>query len=259
VDELFRITIPLEAAMIPLPNRQMQPGESWETSAGIIVSPKDGELSLALICTYEGLTKDKKAEAVVTIVGKVKALAAKFKDYEGEVTGKFGFDQKNGIITSGQLKLASPAGADLDSYVLDIDLTRVPGNPQKISLPPEPKNDPVAKAMVIFESNGSVSPKDPFDATLSDLKKKKHAHYKEFNVNLKQGKKYVIKLDSNAFDAVLKVFGPTGMQVGFDDNSGGGTNARIEYTAPVTGNFRIFAIAHAGKVGAFHLTVTEVP
>ena len=69
----------------------------------------------------------------------------------------------------------------------------------------------------------------------------------------------VIDLKRNAFDAFLRLAAPTGMLIAFDDNSGGGTNARITYRANATGMYRIFAISHNGKVGPFQLTVTENP
>jgi hypothetical protein len=259
-DEVYRVTAPLEAMMIPLPNKQVQPGESWETNVGIVVRPKkEGEVALKLKCTYEGLLKkDKKVEAIVTVAGKVEALNAEFKAYDGEVSGKYGFDPINGIITSGQLKLASPAGPDMDSYVLDIELTRVAGNPNNLKLPPDPKDVPVAKGKVIFETKGIVNNKDGADPAMSNPKKKQFAHYKAILVPLEAGKTYAIQIESTAFDPFLKVFQPGGMMVAQVGNMGPGTKVVGNITATANGNFTVWVISRNTNVGGFQLKVTEL-
>ena len=247
-----------EAALVPLPNRVVQPAETWKTSVPVMMRDKQktAEVQLVLTNTYEGiLTQGSRSEAVITLTGKLQARDQNFKRFEGEVTGKIGFDVAGGYISSAEVKLNTPDGSDKDfTYTLDIDLKRSAGNPLKIQLPQDPI---IAKAKTVLDRKDKLAASDPFDPSLSQPKKK--AHMKDYTVSMEAGKTYVIDLKSNAFDAFLRLGAPTGMFVAFDDNSGGGTNARITYRASATGMYRIFAISHNGKIGAFHLTVTENP
>jgi hypothetical protein len=259
LSQQFGIGMAYEAALAPLPNRVVQPAETWQTSVPVIMRDKQktAEVQLALTNTYEGiLAKGNRSEAIITLTGKLQARDQNFKRFEGEVTGKIGFDVAGGFISSAEVQLTSPDGSDKDfTYSLDIDLKRSAGNPLKIQLPPDPIT--VAKTKTVLDRKDRLAASDPFDPSLSQPKKK--AHMKDFTVNMEAGKTYVIDLKSTAFDAFLRLGAPTGMFVAFDDSSGGGTNARITYRASATGMYRVFAISHNGKVGPFQLTVTENP
>jgi len=83
---------------------------------------------------------------------------------------------------------------------------------------------------------------------------------KMYLVKLKGGTKYKITMSSEPVDSFLVVQDATGKQLGFDDDSGGGTkglDAQLELTAPKDGNYKIYAAALIGQ-GAFTLTVEPV-
>ena len=55
------------------------------------------------------------------------------------------------------------------------------------------------------------------------------------------GEQVTIEMRSANFDAFLGIYGPSATWVATDDNSGGGTNAKIVYTASVPGTYAIYA------------------
>jgi len=65
-----------------------------------------------------------------------------------------------------------------------------------------------------------------------------------------------VDLDSNDFDAYAILQNGNGERLAEDDDSGGGTNARIVYTLPYTGPYRILANTYKkGSFGAYTLSV----
>jgi hypothetical protein len=267
-DEQFHISEPLDAVMLPMPNSMKQPGDSWDsqpdTQAPIIfrVKGEDAQLNLLLNSTYEGLkTNDGRTEAIISIRGALRAIKAKDIALEGIVVGTIGFDSTNGFISSAQMRIASAPNDDKDTYSLDIEMTRVPGNPTGIKLPDAKNPDPVAKGKNILDKKDNVSFTDKFDPTMSMVnpKMKKLAHYKEYPIILQQGKKYNIKLETTSFDPCVKVLAPNGSLFAGDGKIGGGPVAQVNIPVQVSGTYRIYAIAFPGRTGNFHLTVTEVP
>jgi hypothetical protein len=86
---------------------------------------------------------------------------------------------------------------------------------------------------------------------------------KRFLINLDAGKSYQIDMKSRAFDSMLYLLDPDGMQVASDDDSGGNLDARIIYRPTKTGQYQIISTYYgfAGG-GEFTLTVeqkTETP
>jgi hypothetical protein len=73
-------------------------------------------------------------------------------------------------------------------------------------------------------------------------------------VKLTGGTKYRLEMTSDDFDAFLVVQDQGGKQLAFDDDSGGNLNAKLDFTAPADGTYKIFAAAFKG-VGKFTLTV----
>ncbi len=55
------------------------------------------------------------------------------------------------------------------------------------------------------------------------------------------GEQVTIEMQSPNFDAFLGLYGPSATWVATDDNSGGGTNAKIIFTAPSPGTYAIYA------------------
>jgi hypothetical protein len=78
-----------------------------------------------------------------------------------------------------------------------------------------------------------------------------------YNVRLVQGRTYIIDLRSNQFDAFLRLEDSTFRQVAEDDDGGDGTNARIVYRCPRSGQYRVIATSlHQGQ-GAYTLSIRE--
>ena len=74
---------------------------------------------------------------------------------------------------------------------------------------------------------------------------------------LAQGEKVQIDMSSTAFDPALDFYSSGTAPVAQDDNGGGGTSARITYTAPASGIYLIVATAPTpAQVGAYTLTTT---
>jgi hypothetical protein len=74
---------------------------------------------------------------------------------------------------------------------------------------------------------------------------------------LQAGKKYVIRMNSPAFDTLLRLKNPAGTVVAVNDDGGVGLNAQITYVPPVSGMYRIIATSYSpGATG--HYTVTVI-
>lgn len=79
-------------------------------------------------------------------------------------------------------------------------------------------------------------------------------------VYLREGEQLDVTMTSTAFDAKLFLFGEIASNDFFvsDDNSGGGTNARLTFTAPVTDFFVLRPTsALSGKTGAYSLSIVR--
>lgn len=81
------------------------------------------------------------------------------------------------------------------------------------------------------------------------------APHQVFHVKLLKGQSYVIDLASKDFDAYLILQNALGTLRAHDDDSGGGLNARIAFTAKADGIYRLVAAALDRKPGAFQLTI----
>ena len=78
-------------------------------------------------------------------------------------------------------------------------------------------------------------------------------------IYLAQGQQVQIDMTSTAFDPKLDLYLASGTPAGSDDNSGGGTSARIVYTAGAAGIFVIVpTAATASQVGAYTLSATSI-
>lgn len=88
------------------------------------------------------------------------------------------------------------------------------------------------------------------------------AYFKAYTVKLTAGKSYVLDMKSKDFDAFLVLELDDGGKrrwVTDDDDSGGERNAQIRFTPTVTGTYRIVATSYRLALGAFRVTVDEVP
>jgi hypothetical protein len=81
-----------------------------------------------------------------------------------------------------------------------------------------------------------------------------------YNYRMKAGTIYTIRMLSNQFDTYLRLEDPTGMTVAEDDDGDapGSLNAKIVYTAPQDGTYRIIATSFAPtQGGAYQLLITR--
>jgi predicted Zn finger-like uncharacterized protein len=113
-----------------------------------------------------------------------------------------------------------------------------------------------AGGAVILNVNEQLTVTDPFDRV------RLQSRAKTYMVNLTAGKTYQIDMTSNVIDPYLRLENPGGQEVAHDDDSGGFPNARIIYSCPQTGAYRIIATTFAAggtgaPTGPFTLKVQE--
>jgi hypothetical protein len=89
------------------------------------------------------------------------------------------------------------------------------------------------------------------------LDKARKKHCRGYDVQMNGGKPYVIDLMSKQFDAFLRLEDAAGKQLAQDDDSGGGTNARIRFKAPSSGVYCVIATSFGLETGMFDLKVRE--
>jgi hypothetical protein len=81
---------------------------------------------------------------------------------------------------------------------------------------------------------------------------------KVYRVFLKGGQVYTIDLISRAFDSYLRLEDPNGLHLMEDDDGGGYPNARIVYSVPTDGVYRIVATTfNPGAVGPYTLQIQQ--
>jgi formylglycine-generating enzyme required for sulfatase activity len=107
------------------------------------------------------------------------------------------------------------------------------------------------RGKIVFETKGVISSGDP---RFQDLP----FHTKTFQVRFRAGQTYRLTMNSNEIDSILLLEDSFGEPVAFDDDSGGGQNALLEYTAPRDDTYTVVAGAvKLKKSGPFVLVVLE--
>jgi hypothetical protein len=96
---------------------------------------------------------------------------------------------------------------------------------------------------------GKLSADDPKDKMWAKSPHKVH------EIKMTAGTAYQIDLASKAFDSFLRLEDAAGKELAQDDDSGGGLNARITFTAPKDGTYRVIVTNIDGKEGDYTLTV----
>jgi len=74
-------------------------------------------------------------------------------------------------------------------------------------------------------------------------------------VTMSPGQTYVIDLESNDFDAYLRILDSNGKQLASDDDSGDGLNARIRFAPPKEDTYQIVATRFASGQGNYVLKI----
>lgn len=93
-----------------------------------------------------------------------------------------------------------------------------------------------------------LDPKEPF----------RKLQHRSHEITLSQGRTYVISMTSTQFDTYLMVLDVNGRRLAFDDDSGEGTNARVNFTPPRTGLYRLIASTYSA-VGQGNYVITVAP
>lgn len=105
---------------------------------------------------------------------------------------------------------------------------------------------------VLFRKEERLASTDPLDGA------RIKSHHKAYNVELEAGKTYRIDLRSEVLDCFLRIEDAAGMQLAQDDDGGGMLNARLLFTPPATGTYRLIATTFKDRqVGPFVLTVVH--
>ncbi|HYX40197.1 MAG TPA: Calx-beta domain-containing protein, partial [Pyrinomonadaceae bacterium] len=125
-----------------------------------------------------------------------------------------------------------------------------------ISLSVSSSNCPTAPISVGGNASGALANTDcrlPADGSFLDA----------YTFSGTAGQQVAATLTSTSFDAFLILNSPTGTALASDDNSGGGTNARIPaatgfFTLPITGTYTIYAnAALVNQTGNYTLTLSS--
>lgn len=76
-----------------------------------------------------------------------------------------------------------------------------------------------------------------------------------YAVDMSAGEFVTIAMTSDEFDPWLRLLGPNGEEVAFNDDFGGTLNARIVYNVPISGEYTIIAKSFDEQGGAYDLKV----
>jgi hypothetical protein len=89
-----------------------------------------------------------------------------------------------------------------------------------------------------------------------------HGRFKVYQVRAEAGRRYVVRMDSDDFDAYLTLARPVGGVTDYirhDDDGGDGTNARLRFSVPASGTYLILAQSLGSEgTGAFTLALDTV-
>jgi S1-C subfamily serine protease len=252
-------------ASIPLPNRQLNPGDTWKTQRTVSLStavPEQATLDIG--CIYEGTRqRGGRAEAVITVAGTARTAAEQDHRVEGTVHGQAIFDLATGQFTTARIEA---------NLVMDLSVGPI-GGPFGAGAGAERVSTPVhvlaqisrrfgsmpAVSREIFRKKDKIAATDPKDLV-------QPGHRKVFNVAMKAGKTYIIDMKAPEtpggrlprFDPYLRLEDPKGVHLDEDDDSGGGLNSQILFHAVADGDYRIISTTFGPEqTGDFTLTVRE--
>jgi hypothetical protein len=246
-----------EATCMPLPNRLVQPLESWETRVPILLANNGvvEALDLMLSCRFEGCRSvDGETQAVISLSGSVHG-GIPYRSLGGSVSGKSYFSLNKGYVSQCTIKVATEfaRGNIFTSRVVDVTLERSSGNTAAIT-PTKPVV--LKRGKTILQATSQLTATDN-----AHLASRRGCFVKTFTVHLSAGQPYIIEMNRHgvsSLDPFLLLQNHAGTQLAEDDDEGGNLNARILYTPEQTGVHQICATScNPGQVGAFLLAVSE--
>jgi hypothetical protein len=117
------------------------------------------------------------------------------------------------------------------------------------TLPPVPPGVPVP-----WSTRGRIENSDPTAGADSP-------HHDEYTLHLEGGRRYILKVESSAFDPVARLYAAGEDNVLAENDDGGdGTNSRISFVPETTGDYtlRVVPLANDGH-GAYRATAEMAP
>lgn len=139
-DMAFKLSNPYEMTLFSVPNRELQPKESWNAKVPFFlnsVGKKKEVVDMHVKCTYEGnCSVQGQNQACVSVAGRIRRRRPE-PNAAGKVSGKMRFAIDQGYIALVKLKIESDTGDD-DSHYIEVSLTRTPGNTTGVTAPPPP-------------------------------------------------------------------------------------------------------------------------
>jgi hypothetical protein len=245
-------------ASIPLPNRLVNPDETWKAERGVMLGGKT--LILDLSCTYEGMRKrGEREEALIRVAGGPRTANGQGKPDTGKVRGQAVFDIAAGQITSAKVE------ANLEMELTIPNFGGVQATGAVVSQLTRSTANVPGQYRQVFRVEDKLTAAEPKD-------KLQPGYHKVFKVPMKAGKTYLINMvakndaanDAGAqgqsanFDPYLRLEDALGYSLAEDDDSGGGLNAQILFQPAVDGEYQVIATTFsAEQLGSFVLTVDE--
>jgi S1-C subfamily serine protease len=231
----------LEMLSVPLLGRPVQPGEQWKAARPLLVFSGDrGDLAPMIVTyTYQGTeVRNGHKEAVIAIEGVASTNLGSTTHVTGRVTGKAHFD-----IWAGQIALA--------------DVTA------RVEIDKEGKGKMIAALESKLErSIGEQLLSIRGDLTPQSNKDKDNHYFNLHELDLEQGKKYMVGLESTGTGNAL--FDVKIMVIDVKNNQGTsmtavdvGPTSVLEYTPKTTGKHRIMVTTHGVDVTGPYLLVVR--
>jgi WD40 repeat protein len=107
-------------------------------------------------------------------------------------------------------------------------------------------------SLEVLDIDDQLSSANARDAVRTD------SYRRVFNLRLEKGETYVIDMMSRQIDSYLRLEDAAGTQLDQDDDGGEGLNARIVFTPPASGTYRVIATTFVGgATGGYRLRVTQ--
>jgi S1-C subfamily serine protease len=267
-EDLFeRLCNAYEATTLALPNRQVQPLESWGTRSPMLLKVNNNReiIDMLLTCTYDGLLNEGgRKQAHISLTGRLQARNKNVPLMGGKIRGHALFDLEKGYLSTAQLAVTSDlGGGDVRlQLVNDMSVSRVEGNAHKIAVATQdqPAPNQLAQSRVLLGPiNQQLTTTDPHG---EKSKPGANVPYKLIAQRLEGGKTYVIEMTKptgTGLDPYLRLETKQGTVLAEDDDGAGEQNSRIVFTPTSTDDYNIYATTlEANQYGPFSFSIAEI-
>jgi LSD1 subclass zinc finger protein len=251
------LTSTYEMTCITVPNKLVQPQESWAARVPVTLYAMGlkENVDLVLTCTFEGTRMlDGKNQGVIRLSGNLHTKQQNANSSGGKVTGRLHFGIQEGCLTRAEVTVEAD-GTPEPVMQMHVTLARTAGNNQGITPIATPKQRQLKQ---LQRTSAALSDQDRADDA-----QKRDCYYKSYPVNMTAGHTYLIEMNAsgqgNQMDPYLVLVDPNGQKMAEDDDSGGNLNALIVFQAPTTGVYQVHTTTCEGRhVGPFTLRVCEI-